>query len=114
MFKKFRATFHDDWCPDCYEKMEVLKKQLYILPLMVGHYESHSDASYYIKNLTKINKKAEITPGFYACGAYLYRCPNCGNQMVKLSIFLPVRDQEKYEETFFIKSKEMINYILEN
>ena len=41
MFKKFRATFHDDWCPDCYEKMEVLKKQLYSLPLMVGHYESH-------------------------------------------------------------------------
>ncbi len=114
MFKKLRALFHEDWCPECTETMEVLKKQLYGLPQMVGHYESHSDASYYIKNLTKVTKKADIPTGYYACGAHLYRCPKCGNQMVKLSIFLPVRDQEKYEETFFIKNKEMIKYILEN
>ena len=92
ILRKIRSIFHDDWCSECTSVMETRKKQLYMLPQLVGNYVSHSNASYYKKNLIKVNKKAEIPTGYYACGIYEYRCPKCNNKLVKLSIFLPVRD----------------------
>lgn len=107
MIRKMRSFFHDDWCSECTEEMEVLKKQLYMLPMTVGHYVSHREASYYIKNLVKVDKKKDIPTGYYACGLHSYRCPKCGHRSVKLSIFLPVRNEEKQEEVLFFEKGEM-------
>lgn len=109
--RKARAVFHDDWCSQCQSEMEVLKKQLYMLPMMVGHYISHSDAEYYKKNLILVSKKADIQTGMYACGIILYKCPKCCHRAVKLSIFLPVRDQEKQEEAFLFEKGEFDDFL---
>ncbi len=109
--KKFRAIFHDDWCSKCQTQMDETFHQLYMLPMMVGHYISHKDANYYKRNLIKVNRKADIPIGTYACGVISYKCPECGHQIVKLSIFLPVRDQEKYEETIYFDNEELDDFI---
>lgn len=57
ILRKMRAVFHDDWCKNCTEVMEVKKLQLYFLPQMVGNYVSHKNAAYYKNNLIKVNKK---------------------------------------------------------
>ncbi|MDE5671060.1 MAG: hypothetical protein K2I14_06325 [Eubacterium sp.] len=111
ILRKMRAVFHDDWCKNCTEVMEVKKLQLYFMPQMVGNYISHQNAAYYKNNLIKVNKKADIPTGYYACGAYLYRCPSCGYKFIKLSVFLPVRDQEKPEETIIFENGEMDDFI---
>ena len=111
ILRKIRAPFHDDWCRKCTEPMEVIKKQLYMLPILVGHYTSHTNAKYYIENLVRVNKKKDIPTGYYACGIYQYRCPKCTKRLVKLSIFLPVRDEEKYEETIIFENGELDNFL---
>lgn len=83
-----------------------------MLPMMVGHYTSHKDPEYYRKNLRKVNRKADIPVGTYACGMIVYRCPACSHRTVKLSIFLPVRDQEKYEDGFLFENGELDDLIL--
>ncbi len=113
IFRKMRAVFHDDWCKECTATMDVVKKQLYMLPQSVGNYVSHTDAEYYKKNLMKIERKAEIPIGCYACGIYVYRCPECGSRMVKLSVFLPVRDEEKYEENIYFTNGEMDDFLID-
>lgn len=110
-FRKFRANFHDDWCSECQNIMEERRKQLYMLPMMVGHYVSHKDVDYYKQNLIPINRKADIPTGRYACGIIAYRCPECLHQAVKLSVFLLVRDQEKYEDSFYFENGEMDDFI---
>lgn len=114
MFKKIRAIFHDDWCSKCQGQMEEKKRKLYMLPMMVGHYTSHKNAKYYMENLTYVNKKAEIPTGFYACGVTLYECLECEHKMVKLSIFLPVRDEEKYEDFIYFENGELDDFIWKN
>ena len=114
LIKKIRTYFHDDMCNNCQIQMEEKKRQLYVLPMTVGHYVSHQNASYYIKNLIKVEKKKDIPVGYYACGIHWYRCLKCGHQAVKLSIFLPVRDQEKQEEVFFFEKGEMDAFLLED
>lgn len=109
--RKARLAFHDDWCKNCTETMEIRKKQLYMLPQVVGHYVSQKSPSYYKKNLIKVNKKADIETGYYACGIYVYACPRCSYKMVKLSIFLPVREQEKYEDTIYFDNGELDDFI---
>lgn len=111
IFRKMRSAFHDDWCKNCTEVMEIRKLQLYFMPQMVGNYVSHKDAAYYKNNLIKVNKKADIPTGYYACGAYSYRCPSCGYKFIKLSVFLPVRDQEKPEETIIFENGEIDDFI---
>lgn len=114
VIRKIQSFFHDDWCSECMEKMDVVKKQLYSLPMTVGHYVSHQDASYYIKNLIKVEKKKDIPVGYYACGIHSYRCPKCSHRFVKLTIFLPVRDQEKLEEVLFFDKGELDLFLLDN
>lgn len=111
LFKKARLLFHDDLCPSCMEKMEERGKQLYMLPMMVGHYVSHSSALYYKKNLIKVHRKADIPIGQYACGINAYKCLSCGYRKVKLSVFLPVRDQEKYEDTIYFENGELDDFL---
>lgn len=112
LFKKMRAVFHDDWCSQCQSSMDVVHKQLYALPTMtVGHYYSHDEADYYKVNLVKVNKKAEIPTGMYACGMHVYRCPECGHRAVKLTVFLPVRDHEKQEQLLYFDNGEMDDFI---
>lgn len=111
IFRKIRAAFHDDWCTECRIELDRTGKQLYLLPMTVGHYVSHSDAAYYRNNLRPVSGKAEIPAGVYACGIIAYRCPECGRRMTKLSIFLPVREEEKYEETLCFTKGELDDFI---
>lgn len=109
---KLKSKFKDDWCEKCTKPMELRKKQLFMLPTMtVGHYVSHDDPNYYLKNMLKVNKKADIPVGFYACGTYLYHCPTCGRDIAKITVFLPVRDQEQIEESFLYEDKDLISFI---
>jgi len=107
IFRKIKGIFHDDWCGKCQAKMDETIRQLYMLPMTVGHYCSHKDAEYYKRNLQKVARKADIPAGVYACGAIAYRCPECGHQIVKLSIFLPVRDEEKFEDVLIFENGEL-------
>lgn len=110
-FRKFCANFHDDWCSKCQNVMEERSRKLYMLPMMVGHYVSHKNPEYYKQNLIPVNRKADIPTGNYACGIIAYRCPECFHKAVKLSIFLPVREQEKYEDTFYFENGEMDDFV---
>lgn len=112
IFRKIRAAFHDDWCNLCQSEMDVVHKQLYALPdLTVDHYISHETADYYREHLVPVSKKAQIPPGMYACGLHAYRCPNCGHRRIKLTTFLPVRDQEKIEEILFFDHGELDGFL---
>lgn len=42
----------------------------------------------------------------YACGLIAYRCPQCGHRAVKVSVFLPVRGEEKMEQTLYFDHGE--------
>ncbi len=108
IFRKMRSMFHEDWCNLCQSEMEVMHKQLYALPdVTVGHYSSHEDAAYYREHLVPVEKKAQIPAGMYACGLHSYRCPQCWNRRVKLTVFLPVREEEKVEEILFFDNGEL-------
>lgn len=112
LFKKAKAWLRDDYCTGCTEPMNLLKKQLFALPNMtVGHYEDHDDPNYYETNLVKVTKKADIPAGIYACGAYLYQCPKCQKKVVKLTIFLPVRDQEQVDGVELFENGEMVDFL---
>ncbi|TGY97415.1 hypothetical protein E5329_04525 [Petralouisia muris] len=108
LFRKIRSIFHENWCNLCQSEMDVLHKQLYALPdLTVGHYSSHENPEYYLKHLVPVEKKAQIPAGIYACGLHSYRCPQCENRRVQLTIFLPVREEEKTEEILFFDHGEL-------
>lgn len=112
IIRKMRSIFHEDWCNLCHAEMDVMHKQLYALPDMtVGHYCSHKDPGYYRKHLVPVGKKAQIPAGVYACGIHIYRCPKCGNRRTMLTIFLPVRDQEKVEEILYFDNGELDSFI---
>lgn len=107
ILRKIRAPFHEDWCKKCTSAMTVTKKELFMLPVLVGHYVSHEDAEYYKKNLIKVSKKADIPTGYYGCGIFKYRCPDCGHERVRLKVFLPVRDVEKFEDMIYFENGEI-------
>jgi len=112
VFDKLKAKFKDDWCEHCAKPMNLRKKQLLMLPnLTVGHYVSHDDPNYYLQNAVKVNRKADIPSGVYACGSYLYHCNGCGRDVVKLVVFLPVRDEEQVEEAFLYEDPELVKFI---
>ncbi len=107
ILRKMCSIFHDDWCSKCQSQMSETGRKLYMLPMTVGHYVSHEDANYYINNLIRVEKKADIPTATYACGIVSYFCGKCGHRAVKLSIFLPVRDVEKYEDTIYFENGEL-------
>ncbi len=109
---KIKSKFKDDWCEKCTAPMRLEKKQLYMLPTMtVGHYVSHDDPNYYYQNLVKVDKKADIPTGFYACGTYIYHCDKCGRDVAKLVVFLPVRDAEQVEEAFLYEDPDLLKFL---
>lgn len=111
IFRKIRSIFHEDWCNLCQSKMDVLKEQLYALPdIMVGHYCSHKDPDYYRNHLVLVSDKSQIPAGIYACRIRCYRCPQCGRRRTELTLFLPVRDQEKLEELIFFDNGELDDF----
>ncbi len=109
--KKIKSKFKDDICEACGGDCRVTYKQLYLMDQTVGHYVRHENASYYKKNLYKIEKKSDIPSGVYACGITEYTCDDCHKNLVKLAIFLPVRDQEMYETPIYFKNGEMDDFI---
>ncbi len=113
-FRKLRSKFHDDWCSKCYCPMREVDRKLFMLPMMVGHYVSHSNPAYYQKNLVPVDCKADIPTGMYACGVIVYHCSDCGNHVVKLSIFLPVRDKEQYDDAFLFEHGELDDFLAKN
>ena len=109
---KLFAKYQDDWCPDCRRTMEKTRKQLFAMPnVRVAHYVEHKDAEFYKKNLYIVNKKADIPPGMYACGAIQYRCPECGRRVTVLDPFLPVRDEEAHEGTVVFRDGELDDFL---
>ncbi len=106
-----RAPFHADWCKNCTNPMEVEKKQLYMLPVLVSHYTPREDAKYFTDNLIKIEKKSDIPTGYYGCGIIKYRCTECNYERVKLSVFLPVRGIEKLEDVNFYEKGELDEFL---
>ncbi len=109
---KLKAKFRDDCCSKCYAEMTLVGKPLYALPEMrVGHYVSHGDAAYYKKNMVPIQQKAQVPAGMYACGMHIYRCPQCGHRAVALTVFLPVRNEEKIEQQLYFENGEMDDYV---
>ncbi len=113
LLKKLRGLAHDDWCSQCQSQMDVTAKQLYALPKqMVGHYVIHEKADYYKdpSNMVPIQSKSQIPTGMYACGMHAYRCGKCGHRAVKLTVFLPVRDQEKVEQALYFDKGEMDDF----
>ena len=112
LIRKMRAILHDDWCSQCQSEMDVVRKQLYALPTQrVGQYREQDDPAYYKKNLVPVEKKAQIPTGMYACGMHVYRCPQCAHRAVKLTVFLPVRDQEKTEQLLYFEDGEMDDFV---
>lgn len=108
IFRKMRAMFHEDWCSLCQSEMDVMHKQLFALPdVTVGHYCSHEEPGYFREHLVPVGKKSQIPAGMYACGLHQYRCPQCGNRRTKLTVFLPVREEEKIEEILFFDHGEL-------
>lgn len=79
--------------------------------MMVGHYKSIDDPNYYVHNLVKVQKKSDIPTGYYACGTYLYHCPTCKTDIAKLTVFLPVRDQEQVEESHLMEDPALIKFL---
>ncbi len=111
IISKIKSVFHDDWCKNCHCEMEVTKKQLYMLPELVGNYISHQNKEYYKNNLIKVNKKSDIPTGYYACGITNYWCSKCSYKITKLTIFLPVRNEEKIEEIIVFKNGELDDFL---
>ena len=111
LFKKAKAWFRDDWCTECVAPMEARKKQLFLLPMTVGHYETFDSAGYYLRNLIRISKKSDIPAGTYASRVYLYHCPSCDKNVAKVVNFLPLRDQEQIEETFLFEDQDFFDFV---
>ncbi len=111
LLKRIKSKFKDDVCENCGGNCLVTFKQLYLLDQTVGHYTRYENASYYKKNLYKVEKKSDIPTGVYACGITEYTCEECHKSLVKLAIFLPVRDQEMYEVPVYFKNGEMDDFI---
>lgn len=113
LLSRIKAAFRDDCCCECKQVMDVSFKQLFALPdQMVGHYVQHDQPNYYKTHLVKITKKADVPTGMYACGMHVYRCTNCGHKAVKLTIFLPVRNEEKVEQVLLFNHGEMDDFVL--
>ena len=68
-------------------------------------------AGIYRKNLCKVEKKADIPAGMYACGAIQYRCPECGKRITLLDPFLPVRGEEKHEGNILFEKGELDEFL---
>lgn len=112
LLDKLLRKQQDDWCKDCKCAMEKTHKQLYALPgQYVGHYVERTDAAYYRRSLQMVEKKADIPPGMYACGAIRYRCPQCGKRVTVLDVFLPVRDEEKHEGNVVFYNGELDDFL---
>ena len=114
IFKKIKALFHEDWCTKCQSKMDKISEQTFILPMTVGHYVSHREAEYYKNNLIKVDSKKDIPAGVHASIIKKYRCPKCGHNIVLVSNFLPVRNEEKLEETILYEKGELDSFIDSN
>lgn len=98
LFRKLKAVLRDDWCGTCQVPMDTTFQRIYTLPMTVGHYRAHKNPAYYLENLRRVS--GEIMPGVYVCELTAYRCPDCGRRVVRLCIYLPVRGNRKFEDTY--------------
>ncbi len=99
------------WCKDCKCDTVIIKNRLYFIPIRVGYAmpKDKEIARYFLNKLVPISSKADIPAGFHAGNAKRYRCPSCGKYTDTVEVFLPVRDMEKYERTYFFKDGELDN-----
>lgn len=107
VFNAITKRFNPNWCKSCKTEMNTVSCRLFWMPMTVGHYIDHKDAGYYLKNLQPIMNKAQIPPGYYACEANMYRCPDCGRRVAAISPFLQVRNEEKTEITRRFENGEL-------
>lgn len=113
LLRTIQSIFHADWCKKCRMPMEEEERsrQLYTLPMTVGNYIAHKDAEYYRQNLQPVADRAHILPGIYACDVIACRCPECGHRAVKLSVYLPVRDQNQQEGVYLFENGELNGFL---
>lgn len=107
IFDGLMKRFQNNWCKGCKAEMSTSAKQLYWMPMTVGHYVDHKDAGYYLKNLRPIMNKAQIPAGYYACDISVYRCPGCGKRITVAAPFLQVRNEEKTEISRIFENGEL-------
>ena len=113
--RKIRSVFYENWCGRCQIDMVTEHKKLYAMPDMtVGNYRSRRTPEYYRDHLVLVEDKSQIPAGMYACRMTASRCPECGYHKVRLELFLPVRDQEKREESFYFDKGELDSFIRKN
>lgn len=86
-------------------------QRLYMLPMCVGHYSAHESPEYYKHHLRQVACRADIPPGVYACEVTAYQCPDCGRRIVKLLVFLPVREWEKREDVYLFEHGELDDFL---
>lgn len=111
LIKKLKSKILDKYCTKCQNEMNITRQSLYALPEMrVGHYVRHEDAGYYKNHLVPILQKSQIPAGMYACSMCVYQCPQCGHRAVKLTVFLPVREEEKLEQLLYFDKGEMDDF----
>lgn len=112
LFRKMRSRSRKDWCTFCNVEMTLVKKQLYSMPcIRVGHYAPVEHIEFLKKQIVKVDRKAEIPTGTYACGMIQYRCPQCGHGIVELVLFLPVRDKEMVEQILYFENGELDGFL---
>lgn len=108
LLDKLKAKLRDDWCADCSRKLEIQgEPRIYSLPMMVGQYREHDDPVYYLRNLRPVFDIKSLPNGQYASRMTILRCPGCGCRRERLSIFLPVRGEEKFESVHFFENDEL-------
>ncbi len=103
-FENLLRKFEFDYCNLCKRDMEVIKKKLYFLPMIVGQTLNSKDVEeYLIKNAIPVNSKKDIPTGHYACGIRINRCSQCGKVVESAELFLPVNDKEITERYYLFE-----------
>lgn len=108
LYGKIRSFFSDSWCRQCGVVLEEQGKEtFFVLPMNVGEYISHTNPNYYVKQARYIASWDEIPTGAYACCFFVFSCPQCGEKVQFLRVFLKVRDMSKSEDFYTFKHGEL-------
>ncbi len=93
----------DRWCIRCQCSMELVQRQSCALPIRVVTADpTRGGTAGYGRHLMKVNSDSDVPAGMCACGAHLYRCPECGRRKARLTLFLPTG-----QETFLFEHGEL-------
>ncbi len=108
VFDKLLKKMGPSWCKDCKTQTDIIKKQLYFIPITVSQkLPDEKDYQYLLSKLVPINDKSEIPAGFCAALLKRFRCPSCSKKRDYLELFLPVRNEERFLAGYHYKNGEL-------